>query len=37
MGYNITFIEQSKKVNHDANSGIREQIKNLKPWLLKKL
>lgn len=33
IGYNITLFEQGKKVNHDANSGIREQIKSLKFWL----
>ena len=37
MGYDITFFKQDKSVNHDANSGIREQIKNLEPWLLNKI
>ena len=37
LGYDITFFKQDEKVNHDANSGIREQIKSLEPWLLKKL
>ena len=37
LGYDITFFKQDKKVNHDANSGIREQIKNLEPWFIKKL
>lgn len=37
LGYNITFFKQGKKVNHDANSGIREQLVSLKPWLLDKL
>ena len=37
LGYDITFYKQDKKVNHDANSGIRFQMSSLKPWLLEKI
>ena len=37
LGYNITFFKQGQKVNHDANSGVKEQLISLKPWLLGKL
>ena len=36
LGYDITFYKQNKKVNHDANSGIRSQMSSLKPWLFDK-
>ena len=31
-GYNITLFEQDKP-NHNASSGIRDQMKSLRPWL----